>query len=67
MLGNHEAGAEALRPLEESGVPFMLADFMGYPKFNPSPFPSMMAVLEREGINRPEPMVPPFQCPPAVE
>jgi TolB-like protein/tetratricopeptide (TPR) repeat protein len=67
MLGNREAEAEALRPLEETGVPFMLADFLGYPKFDPTPFPSIMAVLEREGINRPAPPIPPFLCPPAAD
>jgi TolB-like protein/tetratricopeptide (TPR) repeat protein len=67
MLGNHEAEVKALRPLEESGVPFQLADFLGYPKFDPRPFPSIMAILEREGINRPEPLIPPFSCPPAPD
>lgn len=66
MLGNHDEEAEALRPLEEEGVPYSLADFLGYPKFDPRPFPSIMAVLEREGINRPESPVPPFACPPAA-
>ncbi|HKX56729.1 MAG TPA: hypothetical protein VJN01_11520, partial [Xanthomonadales bacterium] len=63
MLGNHEQAAEVLRPLEEEGIPYSLADFMSYPKFDPRTFPSLMAVLEREGINRPEPPVPPFGCP----
>ncbi len=66
MLGNHEQEAEVLRPLEAEGVPYLLADFLGYPKFDPRPFPSIMAVLEREDINRPEPPVAPFACPPAA-
>lgn len=65
MLGNHEKAAEVLRPLEKEGIPYLLADFLGYPKFDPRPFPSVMAVLEREGINRPEAPVTPFACPPA--
>ena len=65
MLGNRAQEAEVLRPLEEEGIPYLLADFLSYPKFDPRPFPSIMAVLEREGINRPEPPVPPFACPPA--
>jgi len=64
LLGNHDQEAEVLRPLEAEGVPYLLADFLGYPKFDPRPFPSIMAVLEREGINRPEPPVTPFACPP---
>lgn len=65
MLGNHEQEAEVLRPLEAEGVPYLLADFLGYPNFDPRPFRSLMEVLEREGINRPEPPVVPFACPPA--
>jgi TolB-like protein/Tfp pilus assembly protein PilF len=66
MLGDKEGEAESLRPLEASGIPYQLADFLSYPKFDPTPFPSMMAVLEREGINRPPPPTPPFLCPPAA-
>ena len=65
MLGNHEQATDVLRPLEKEGIPYLLADFLGYPKFDPRPFPSVMAVLEREGISRPEPPVMPFACPPA--
>ncbi len=67
MLGNTEQEAEALRPLEESGIPYQLVDFMGYPNFDPRPFPSLMAMMEREGIQRPESTVPPFRCPPAED
>jgi TolB-like protein len=66
MLGNHDGEVEVLRPLEEEGIPYRLADFLGYTNFDPRPFPSIMAILEREGINRPEPSVPPFACPPAA-
>ncbi len=67
MLGNTEQEAEVLRPLEESGITYQLVDFMGYPKFDPRPFPSLMAMMEREGFQRPEPTVPPFRCPPAPD
>jgi TolB-like protein/Tfp pilus assembly protein PilF len=67
MLGNTEQEAEVLRPLEESGITYQLVDFMGYPKFDPRPFPSLMAMMEREGIQRPESPVPPFRCPPAED
>jgi len=65
MLGNTGMEAEVLRPLEASGIAFQLVDFMGYPQFDPRPFPSLMAMIEREGIQRPDPVAPPFQCPPA--
>ena len=63
MLGNESEQVDLLRPLEQSGVPFQLAGFLVYHKFDPRPFPSLMAILEREGINRPPPAIPPFRCP----
>jgi TolB-like protein len=65
MLGNTEEETEVLRPLEQSGVLFELATFLSYPKFDARPFPGLMAILEREGVDRPPPPVPPFRCPPA--
>jgi TolB-like protein len=65
MLGNTKEEIEILRPLEQSGVPFMLATFLNYHKFDPRPYPGLMAILEREGVNRALPAVPPFRCPPA--
>ena len=64
MLGNTAEETEVLRPLEQSGVPYQLASFLIYHKFDPRPFPELMAILEREGVDRPEPAVPPFRCPP---
>ena len=65
MLGNTAMETEVLRPLEQSGVPYQLADFLVYHKFDPRPYPTLMAILEREGVERPEPAVPPFRCPPS--
>ena len=67
MLGNSREEIEVLRPLEQSGVPFQLASFLSYTKFDPRPYPSLMAVLEREGVERPPPTVPPFRCPPPAQ
>jgi hypothetical protein len=64
MLGNTAEETEVLRPLEQSGVPYQLSSFLIYRKFDPRPFPELMAILEREGVDRPEPTVPPFRCPP---
>lgn len=63
MLGNTARETEVLRPLEQSGVPYQLAGFLSYNQFDPRPFPALMAILEREGVERPEPAVPPFRCP----
>jgi TolB-like protein/predicted Zn-dependent protease len=67
MLGNTREEIEVLRPFEQSGVPFQLASFLSYTKFDPRPFPSLMAVLEREGVERPPPAVAPFRCPPPAQ
>jgi TolB-like protein/thioredoxin-like negative regulator of GroEL len=64
MLGNTREEIESLRSLEDSGVLFSLATFLGYHKFDPRPYPALMAVLEREGVERPPPAIPPFRCPP---
>jgi len=66
MLGNTHEEAESLRHLEDTGVLFQLASFMTYTKFDARPYPGLMKILEREGITRPPPTVPPFRCPPAT-
>ncbi len=64
MLGNTREETEVLRPLEDNGVLFSLATFLTYHKFDPRPYPALMAVLERERIERAPPAIPPFRCPP---
>jgi len=64
MLGNTREETEVLRPLEDSGVLFSLASFLTYQQFDPRPYPALMAVLEREGVERLPPAIPPFRCPP---
>lgn len=67
LLGDQQAVIDILQPLETQGVPFQLGSLLAYKQFDPRPFPSLMAVLEREGIERPPPVTPPFSCPPAGE
>ncbi|NNK32000.1 MAG: hypothetical protein HKP02_02675 [Xanthomonadales bacterium] len=67
MLGNTRDEIEILRPLEGTGVPYQLASFLVYRKFDARPYPALMAVLEREGIQRPPPTIPPFRCPPPTQ
>jgi TolB-like protein len=64
LLGEHAAATELLMELERGGRIFPLATFMVFPHFDPSPFPSLMRILEREQIRRPPPVPLPFACPP---
>jgi TolB-like protein len=67
LLGEKQQAVEVLRPYAESGVPHMLASYLHYRTFDPSPFPAVMAVLNREGIRRPPAVDIPFKCPPAEQ
>jgi hypothetical protein len=64
LLGEHAAATELLMELERGGRIFPLATFMVFPHFDPSPFPSLMRILEREQIRRLPPVPLPFACPP---
>jgi TolB-like protein/Tfp pilus assembly protein PilF len=64
LLGKEQQATDALQPYANSGVPYMLTSFLVYISFDPSPFPEVMAVLDREGVNRPPPVEIPFKCPP---
>lgn len=61
-LERSEEVIQLLTPLEQSATIQALAGFLGYRHFDPSPFPSLMRVIERENIQRPpvEPL--PFAC-----
>jgi TolB-like protein len=64
MLGQHAAANELLMPLEREGRIFALSSFLAFPNFDPSPFPSLLRILEREQVRRPPPVPLPFACPP---
>ncbi len=64
LLGRKAEAEQALMPLEESGNTYALAGFLTYAQFDPSPFPSLLQLLEREGVDRPPPVALPFACPP---
>jgi hypothetical protein len=53
-----------LLPLEREGRIFALSSFLAFPNFDPSPFPSLLRILEREQVRRPPPVPLPFACPP---
>ncbi len=63
MLGRRAEADALLMPLEQAGNTFALAGFLAYPQFDPSPFPSLVAVLAREQVQRPAPLPQPFACP----
>jgi len=64
LLGHEKQATEVLRPLAHPGVPYMLSSYLHYNTFDPGSFPEVMAVLEREGVDRPPAVDIPFKCPP---
>jgi thioredoxin-like negative regulator of GroEL len=65
LLGEQAAATELLMPLEREGRIYALSSFLAFPNFDPSPFPSLLRILEREHVQRPSPVPLPFACPPA--
>jgi len=62
MLGEEEEAVRVLRNFEFDGVPYLMANWLFYPFFDPSPFPALMAVLERENVDRPPTVQLPYAC-----
>ena len=62
MLDEKERAEEVLRNFEFPDVPFAIAAWLSYPTFDPSPFPALMAVLERENVTRPAVRQLPYAC-----
>jgi TolB-like protein len=64
MLGEDEKAIEVLRNFEAQQVPFLMANWLSYRHFDPSPFPALMQVLERENVKRPPTITLPYACTP---
>ena len=64
LLGRKQEAVALLMPLEQGGYLQALAGFLSYRHFDPTPFPSLMRVLEREKVQRPPPIELPFACRP---
>jgi len=64
LLGDRQGAEDVVHEVEAYGVPYMIAGWLSYPHFDPRPFPGLMAVLEREQVDRPPPAEIPFACPP---
>lgn len=48
LLGREQEAADVLQPYAGSGVPYQMADWLGYHKFDPTPFPAS-ARMRRSG------------------
>lgn len=62
LLGRRAEANQLLMPSERSGNVQALLGFLNFADFDPTPFPSLMRLLEREGVKRPPPVVLPFAC-----
>ena len=67
MLDDKKSAEDVLRPLEENAPVNVLANWLNYQQFDPAPFPRLMAVLKREGMQRPPPVPMPYTCPVAQQ
>jgi TolB-like protein len=63
LLGEKEAAAEELKQYESAETPQTIASWLVYHKFDPSPYPVLMEILEREGVQRPPVAEMPYTCP----
>jgi TolB-like protein len=64
LLGENQQATELLQVHEAGGVPYQLASWLVFHHFDPSPFPSLTQMLERENVQRPPAVEIPFACPP---
>jgi TolB-like protein len=62
IMGNQAAAVATLSPLDDPDSLGGLADFLSYGTFDPRPYPNLMALLEGQGIERRDVLVPPYQC-----
>ena len=67
LLGRKDDIIKLLTGFDRPAPPHPLAGFLIYPYFDPTPYPNLMKILEREGVNRPPPLEIPFACPSAEE
>ena len=63
MLGDEELAEDYLRQLDGEADVYVIANWLSYYTFDPKPFPALMRVLQREGVQRPPPVKVPFECP----
>lgn len=64
LLGSEQEATELVRDYESGEVPYQLAAFLIFHHFDPTPFPVLTRMLERENVRRPPVAEIPFACPP---
>ena len=64
LLGRHDEAVEYIRRVTTDEDIYVAANWMLYPHFDTAPFPDLEAVTERERIERGEPAVLSYYCPP---
>ena len=62
MIGEEEEALETLRHFEFPDAPYVIGSWLSYKTFDPSPFPALMAVLERENVKRLPAVELPYAC-----
>ncbi len=62
ILGRDAEATAAVADLAQSDQPFQRSMLLTYRVFEPSPFPPVQELLERENIQRPPPLEIPFRC-----
>ena len=63
LLGSQQEATELLQANKFGEVPYELASWLIYDTFDPTPFPFLMQMLERENVKRPPVVEIPFACP----
>ena len=64
MLDRKEEAADLLKAFESTETPQTIASWLVYHKFDPSPYPVLMEIMEREGVTRPPLVEMPYTCGP---
>ena len=64
MLDRKEEAADLLKAFESTETPQTIASWLVYHKFDPSPYPVLMEIMEREGVTRPPLAEIPYTCGP---
>jgi TolB-like protein len=64
LQDDQQGAAEFLRNFASAEYPHVLSGWLIYHKFDPRPYPELMAILAREDAERPPPAESPYTCPP---
>lgn len=64
LQGDDQAAIDELKKLESADFPQVIASWLTYHTFDPDPYPVLLEIVEREGIQRPPLAEMPYLCPP---